>query len=105
MKLEDKVVNMNNCFVLLCALSVGAAIVIARPDGVADSTGEPRLNIDGTSLKDNKNSDSFWERAKDKTKTVALTTIEVSKDLAHRTAETSVYLADRIGSTLAHIIE
>lgn len=84
---------MNNVFALLCAMSVGAAIVIAKPS----ETGELTNVTDEPSKSDDKDLFALLMRLRLHAKGLALRTIEFGRELGFRTA--------RIGGTLTSLIK
>lgn len=84
---------MNNVFALLCAMSVGAAIVIAKPS----ESGELTRVTDEPSKGDDKDLFALLLRLRMQAKGLALKTIEFGRELGLRTA--------RIGGTLTSFIK
>lgn len=73
---------------LLVAMSVGASIVIARPEDI-----EPlSAHIDKHIPKSDRNSTTTLEKMRD----LALKTYGLGKKLAHKTVNASAYISDRI---------
>lgn len=80
---------------LLVAMSVGASIVIARPD---DSESPIGANIDEHRRKTSKSKlRKFRSQAKD----LALKTIEFGKELTFKAANATADISDRISDTIS----
>lgn len=84
---------MNNVFALLCAMSVGAAIVIAKPS----ETGALTNVTDEPTKGDDKDLYTLLLRLRLQAKGLALRTIELGRELGSRTA--------RIGGALTSLIK
>lgn len=73
---------------LLVAMSVGASIVIARPEDI-----DPlRANIDDHIPSTDQTTSPLLEKLRD----LALKTYGLGKKIRHKTANASVYISDRI---------
>lgn len=86
---------------LLVAMSVGASIVIARPD---NSTDLARVNIDEHAKKINKRA-TFLRRCRARTRGIAAKTIEFGKEITFKTANATAYITDRIGNRISTLIQ
>lgn len=88
-------------FALLCAMSVGAAIVIARPseDGELSTVTNEPAKID------DKDACALLQRLRLQAKDFALKTIEFGKELGFKTANATVYISDRIGDTITSLMK
>lgn len=84
---------MNNVFALLCAMSVGAAIVIAKPSETGELTNVTDAPVKG----DDKDLLALLLRLRLQAIGLALKTIEFGRELGCRTA--------RIGGTLTSLIK
>lgn len=80
---------------LLVAMSVGASIVIARPD---DSEPAISAKIDGHRHKTTK---SKLRKFRGQAKDLALKTLEFGKELTFKAANATANISDRIGDTLS----
>lgn len=84
---------------LLVAMSVGASIVIARPDDSELS----RVSIDDHAEKINKRA-TFLRRCRARTRGIAAKTIEFGKEITFKTANATAHITDRIGSRISTLI-
>lgn len=123
---------MHQCSALLCAMSVGAAIVIARPEEDAGnisaassmeglsstSTAESAKNSrpsqsSGSYSSETDSEDQFYDhrrkklrqRIKDHLKSGAMKSIGFGQTVAYKTASATYCAADRIGNSLKSFIE
>lgn len=82
---------------LLVAMSVGASIVIARPEDI-----EPlKTNIADHIPKTEKTTSPVLHKLRD----LALKTYGLGKKLSHKTANASVYISDRIGDRVSSLLK
>lgn len=116
---------MPQCCALLCAMSVGAAIVIARSDAedtksTATSTRaqkrkEMKENINDKHGNQNgevhcyeeqsKRGPKLLRKARDQLKTAAYKTIDFGQTVVLKTANTTYFVADRIGNSLKTYVD
>lgn len=80
---------------LLVAMSVGASIVIARPD---DSEPETTAN---NVVRRHKSNKSKLRKIRLQAKDLALKTIEFGKELTYKAANATADISDRIGDTIS----
>lgn len=100
---------------LFCALSVGAAIVIARPDDASQQRTGNEIYKSNSIPADDKvtqfdiinenNCTTLWQKTKDRAKDIALKSIDIGKKITYKATNVTVYVADKIGNTLASILD
>lgn len=121
---------MHQCSALLCAMSVGAAIVIARPEvdeenisvassmedlsSTAESTKRSRQSQSSGSYSSETDSEDqthdqrrkkLKQRIKDHLKSGAVKSIGFGQAVAYKTANATYCAADRIGNSLKSFID
>lgn len=96
----------HNYSALLCALSVGAAIVIARPNDAPEQTAttEQQSIIEQKTAADS-DSPSAWEKNRSKVKNIALKSYDFGKRITFKTATVSANFVENIGDSLAAIVQ
>lgn len=99
----------HNYCALLCALSVGAAIVIARPndaDKQSDGTEQQQFMLcDASAMETEIDSPSTWQKTKSEVKDFAQKTYDFGKRITFKTANVSANFIESIGDSLTTIIQ
>lgn len=100
----------HNYCALLCALSVGAAIVIARPNADApkrpDSTEQQHFMLcDTAAVETETDSPSTWQKTKSEVKSFAQKSFDFGKRITFKTANVSANFIESIGDSLTTIIQ
>lgn len=85
---------------LLVAMSVGASIVIARPD---DTDSLP-ANIRHETKKVNKRP-TLLRRCRSQARGLAVKTIEIGKEITFKTANATVHMTDFIGNKISTLVQ
>lgn len=91
---------------LLCALSVGAAIVIARPNDAPEQPATPKQHsIQGQTNTVDTDSPSIWQKTKTEVKELALKSFDFGKRITFKTANVSAHIVERIGESVTTVIQ
>lgn len=97
----------HNYCALLCALSVGAAIVIARPNDIPEQVQnrQQQTIIEPINATVNDDSTSLWDKTKSEVKQFAHKSYDFGKRITFKTANVSVNFIESIGNSLTTIIK
>lgn len=99
----------HNYCALLCALSVGAAIVIARPNDApkrSDSTEQQQFRLfDTATVETETDSPSTWQKTQSEVKNFAQKSFDFGKRITFKTANVSANFIESIGDSLTTIIQ
>lgn len=86
---------------LLVAMSVGASIVIARPEDA-----EPlRANIDDENNRPKSGKSTLLQRIRWQAKGLAVKTFNLGRIISYKTANATHYISDRIGDTITSLVK
>lgn len=91
---------------LLCALSVGAAIVIARPNDAPEQPAtQKQHSMHGQTNTVDTDSPSIWQKTKTEVKEFAQKSFDFGKRITFKTANVSAHIVERIGDSVTTVIQ